>query len=77
MFFKSKVTANCNVKKCFTRTIFYYRTSNINPIQDEDEEWGAKSPPPPTSFSPITFTNVGISPKNFLTFSFNPSDRLV
>ena len=45
MFFKSKVTANCNVKKCFTRTIFYYRTSNINPIQDE--EWGAKRSPLP------------------------------
>ena len=27
---------------------------------------------PPTSFSPVTSTNVGISPKNFLTFSFNP-----
>ena len=26
---------------------------------------------------PQTFTNVGISPQNFLTFSFNPFDRLV
>ena len=25
-----------------------------------------------TSFSPVAFTNVGIRPKNFLTFSFNP-----
>ena len=33
---------------------------------------GAKSPPPPTSFSPVTSTNVGFGPKNFLTFSFNP-----
>ena len=24
------------------------------------------------SFSPVTSTNVGISPKNFLTCSFNP-----
>ena len=32
---------------------------------------------PPTSFSPVTSTNVGINPKNFLTFSFNPFDRLV
>ena len=24
------------------------------------------------SFSPATSTNVGISPKNFLTFNFNP-----
>ena len=29
-------------------------------------------PPPSTSFFPITSTNVGISPKNFLAFSFNP-----
>ena len=30
MFFKSKVTINCNTKKFFTRTTFYYRTFNIN-----------------------------------------------
>ena len=36
---------------------------------------GAKRPP--TSFSPLTSTNVGISIQNFLTFSFNPFDRLV
>ena len=36
----------------------------------------AKSPPP-TSFSPVTSTNVGISPKNFLTFSFDPFATLV
>ena len=29
-------------------------------------------PPPPTSFSPVTSTNVGFGPKNFLTYSFNP-----
>ena len=27
---------------------------------------------PPTSFSPVTSTNVGFGPQNFLTFSFNP-----
>ena len=32
---------------------------------------------PPTSFSPVTSTNVGINPQDFLTFSFNPFDRLV
>ena len=31
----------------------------------------------PTSFSPVTSTHVGIRPQNFLTFSFNPFDRLV
>ena len=33
--------------------------------------WGCKNALP-TSFSPVTSTNVGISPQNFLTFSFNP-----
>ena len=36
-----------------------------------------KSPPPPTSFSRVTSTNVGFGPKNFLTFSFNPFATLV
>ena len=38
-------------------------------------EGGQKGPP--TSFSPVISTNVGISPQNFLTFRFNPFDRLV
>ena len=38
---------------------------------------GEAKRPTPTSFSPVTSTDVGISPKNFLTFSFNPFDRLV
>ena len=32
---------------------------------------------PPTSFSPVTSTNVGFGPQNFLTFSFNPFAKLV
>ena len=31
----------------------------------------------PIMFSPVTSTNVGISPKNFLTFSFLPFDTMV
>ena len=27
---------------------------------------------PPTSFSPVTSTNAGFGPENFLTFCFNP-----
>ena len=46
--------------------------SNINPIQDE----GAKKALP-TSFFPVTSTNVGIDTYNFLTFSFNPFATLV
>ena len=37
---------------------------------------GAKKPPP-TSFSPVTSTNVGFGPQNFLTFSFNLFATLV
>ena len=38
--------------------------------------WGVKKAPP-TSFPPVTSTNVGFGPKNFLTFSFNPFATLV
>ena len=31
----------------------------------------------PTSFSPVTSTNVGFGPQNVLTFSFNPFATLV
>ena len=44
----------------------------FNPIQGGDGQKG-----PSTSFSPATPTNVGISPQNFLTFSFNPFATLV
>ena len=37
---------------------------------------GAKKAPR-TSFSPVTSTNVGFGPQNFLTFSFNPFATLV
>ena len=39
-------------------------------------EWGAKKDPR-TSFSPVTSTNVGLGPQNFLTFSFNAFTTLV
>ena len=52
--------------------------NSINPIQD-GEDWvgreGAKRPP--TNFSPVTSTNVRISPQNFLNLSFNPFATLV
>ena len=44
----------------------------INPIQDR-----VTKRTPSTSFSPVTSTNVGISPWNFLTFTFNPFVTLV
>ena len=42
----------------------------INPIQD-----GGKKPP--TSFFPVTSTNVGISPQPYNFPSFNPFAMLV
>ena len=39
------------------------KTIVLNPIQDG--AGGAKSPAPPTSFSPVTPTNVEFSPKTF------------
>ena len=35
------------------------------------QDRGAKNAPA-TSFAPVTFTTVEITPQNFLTFSFNP-----
>ena len=47
--------------------------SQINSIQD----CGVGQKGPPTSFSPVTSTNVGFSPKNFLVFSFDTFVTLV
>ena len=41
----------------------------LNPIKDGGRR-GKKSPP--TSFSPITSTNVGTNPQSFLSYSFDP-----
>ena len=38
---------------------------------------GRQKAPPPTSFSSVTSTKVGVSPQNFLTFSFNPFATVV
>ena len=46
----------------------------FNPIQDGGGGGGKKAPP--TSFSPLTSTDVGISPQNFLTFIFDPFPAL-
>ena len=57
---------NPDKPKCVDR-ISTNQVISINPIQD-----GGQKAPPPTSFSPVTSTNVGISSQNLLTFSFNP-----
>ena len=55
----------------------YYEWTKINSIQDRGEGGGRGVKKPPTSFSSVTSANVGISPQNFLTFSFNPFATLV
>ena len=42
----------------------------VNPIQDGGGAQKEKAPP--TSFSPVTSTNIRISLKNFRSFNFNP-----
>ena len=46
------------------------RLLHLNPI--------CRTPPPPTtSFSSVTSTNIGISPQNLMTFRFKPFSTLV
>ena len=54
---------------------FAIKRIKINPIQDRGKGGGQKGPP--TSFSPVTSTKVGLGPQNFVTFSFNPFPTLV
>ena len=44
----------------------------LKPIQDGEAKKAL-----PTSFSPVTSTNIRITTKNYLTFSFNPFATLV
>ena len=53
-------------------TTFDYFSAQFNPIQD-----GRLGKKAPTSFSPITSTNVGISHQNFLAFRLNTFVTLV
>ena len=57
-------------KKPYVRTLM--ESQHVNPIED-----GGEKRLPPTSFSPVTSTNVGFGPQNFLTFSFNPFATLL
>ena len=59
--FQQRVICN-NECYSFRFTLFFINSFFINLIQDGR---GGKKAPPPTSFSPVTSTNVGISPKLF------------
>ena len=49
---------------------------SFNRIQDRGGGGGGAKRPP-ASFSAVTSANVEVSPRNFLTFSFNPFATLV
>ena len=51
--------------------------SNISLLCNVYIQDGGGQKDPSTSFSPVTSTNVEISPQNFLTFNFNPFVTLV
>ena len=73
---RNKSLTEYTIKNEIKELLFKYRHEHIkktllfirklNPIQD-----GGGQKDPPTSFSPVTSTNVGVGPQNFLTFSFN------
>ena len=50
-----------------------YRKSRkeFDQLKNIDQTFFGEQKDPPSSFSPLTSTNVGISTQNFLTFSFN------
>ena len=50
---------------------------HFNPFQEGGNGGMGRAQMPPTSFSPVTSTNVRISSQNFLTFSFDTFDKLV
>ena len=58
----------------FSFDVQFFADEPFNLIQDGGR--GAQKGPP-TSFSPVTSTNVGFGPQNFLTFSFKPFATLV
>ena len=60
----SKINMIKNNNKLFQRVSTVFRMKG-------GREGGEGKKDLPTNFSPVTSTNVGISPKIFLTFSFN------
>ena len=64
-----------SIKKEFDNELVY-NEKYLDPIQD-GQGGGKQATPPPTSFSPVTSTNLGMRHQNFLTFSFNTFSTLV
>ena len=71
--FCKKVVHKIHRKTSFIIKLQAQASDLINPTQDGE----ASKKVPATSFSPVTSTNVEISPQNFLTFSFNLFATLV
>ena len=71
--YKNTISKNIENFVMDVRFVIYLHPM-FNPIQDWN---GGTQKDRRTSFSPVTSTNVGISPKNFVTFTFNPFPTLV
>ena len=74
MVLRKQIFKNIKIYKFKQKNIEKNILIYFNPIQDGG---GGGKKAPPTSFSPLTSTDVGISPQNFLTFIFDPFPALV
>ena len=61
----------------YTLFIIIFIRNKINTIAYLVQDGEGNKPPSSTSFSRVTFKNVEIIPKNFLTFTFHPFSTLM
>ena len=59
-----------SVDTLLAKTFLIWVISLVKDNSSQDAGAGEKAPP--AGFSPVTSTNVGISPQNVLVYSFNP-----
>ena len=59
-----------SVDTLLAKTFLIWVISLVKDNSSQDAGAGEKAPP--VGFSPVTSTNVGISPQNVLVYSFNP-----
>ena len=79
MVLRKQIFKNIKIYKFKQKNIEKNILIYFNPIQDGGGGGGGGGGKnaPPTTFSPLTSTDVGISPQNFLTFIFDPFPALV
>ena len=77
MVLRKQIFKNIKIYKFKQKNIEKNILIYFNPIQDGGGGGGGGKKAPPNSFYPLTSTDVGISPQNFLTFIFDPFPALV